>query len=142
MAIVIEDGSIVSGANSYILESEFNDYVTLRGYTVTASVEPLLIRSYDYMSTLNWIESHTEAFTVTGNIKSAQAEIAYRLSTGLDPSAKPVDAIKRKKVDVLETEFFASSNGMTGTDFLNYMPQAKGYLTGLITFRIDRLVKA
>jgi len=132
MTLIIETGAIVTGSNSYITEAEFSTYLTDRGYTVTATVEPLLIRSFDYMGGLNWILDHDYAYTVTAKMKRAQCEIAYRFSTGLDPFAQPEAGVKSEAVDVIRTEYFGSSAGRTGTAFLSYMPQAKAYLKDLI----------
>lgn len=138
MTIAIEDGSSVDGANSYIIESEFNTYISDRGYTVTSDIEPLLIRSFDYLSTLTLIDPTV----ISDKLKQAQSEIAYRLSTGLDPAQAPENGVKRKKVDVLETEFFSSTSGQTGSKFLDYMPHAKALLKGLVVMDENRLYKA
>lgn len=134
MTLVIEDGSLVDGANSYITAAELTTYMTDRGYSITVDAEPYIIRAFDYMLGLDWIEDHSEAYTVTDNMKKAQCEIAYRLSAGLDPSSKPAESVKRKQVDTLSVEYFSSSNGKTGGSFLDYMPQAKIWLTGLVNF--------
>lgn len=54
MAIVVEDGSIVTGANSYVTEAELTTYATARGVTLTIDTEQLLIRAMDYIEGLNY----------------------------------------------------------------------------------------
>ena len=54
MAIVVEDGSIVTGANSYITEAELTAYATARGVTLTGNTEQLLIESMDYIESQNF----------------------------------------------------------------------------------------
>lgn len=54
MAIVVEDGSIVTGANSYVSEAELTTYATARGVTLTGNTEELLIRSMDYIEGLDF----------------------------------------------------------------------------------------
>lgn len=52
MAIIIEDGSIVAGANSYVTIDETRTYAAARGTTlsaVDAEVEELIVRSMDYI---------------------------------------------------------------------------------------------
>lgn len=59
MALVVEDGTVVTGANSYVDASFLTDYATARGLTVptaTAELEVLLTLAMDY------IESHGERF--------------------------------------------------------------------------------
>jgi hypothetical protein len=55
MAIVVEDGTIVSGANSYVSEADLTAYATARGITITGDEEELLIKAMDYVETLNFI---------------------------------------------------------------------------------------
>ena len=133
MTIIIETGAPVDGANSYITEAELTTYLTDRGYAVPDTPKPLMIRAFDYMSSLNWNDSHTEPYTVTTGHKNANCEIVYRFSLGSDPSAAPSKSIKRKKVAELETEYFSNASKGTPTAILNTMPQAKAYLNGLIS---------
>jgi hypothetical protein len=53
MALIVEDGSIVPGAESYATVAQFHSYFALRGTDVTAlsdaQVEQLLRQSTDYM---------------------------------------------------------------------------------------------
>lgn len=52
MSLVIEDGSIVAGANSYVTVAEIRDYATARGVTLPADnsdVEILAIKAMDYL---------------------------------------------------------------------------------------------
>lgn len=52
MTIIVEDGSIVSNANSYVSEAELTSFATARGITLTNSTEELLIRAMDYIEAL------------------------------------------------------------------------------------------
>ena len=54
MAIIVEDGSIVTGANSYVSEAELTAYATARGITLTGDEEELLVRAMDYIESLNY----------------------------------------------------------------------------------------
>lgn len=52
MALIIEDGSIVDNANSFVAAVELAAYATLRGVTITADTakqESLLILAMDYI---------------------------------------------------------------------------------------------
>lgn len=54
MAIVVEDGTTVAGANSYVTEAELTTYATARGITLTTDTEQLLIRAMDYVEGLQF----------------------------------------------------------------------------------------
>jgi len=52
MALVIEDGSGVGGANSYVSAADYTAWATARGYTVTATeaqIEAAAILAMDYL---------------------------------------------------------------------------------------------
>lgn len=52
MALIIEDGSIVANANSYITDAEFTAYADARGYSYPANAadrEPLIVKAADYI---------------------------------------------------------------------------------------------
>lgn len=55
MAIVVEDGTQVPGANSYVSEAELTAYATSRGVTLTGNTEALLLNAMDYIESLNFI---------------------------------------------------------------------------------------
>lgn len=130
--LIVEDGTIVENANSYNTVADITAYIELRGYTVSDTLETDAVRAYDYLSSLNWKVDQSIAYTVTAKHKAAHAEITYRLSQGLDPSTAPSGRVKSEKVGSLATEFFSSDGGLTGDNFLDYMPQAKALLKGLI----------
>lgn len=52
MAIVVEDGSVVSGANSFVTRAEFIAYALARGVTVTddSSADITLIKATDFIA--------------------------------------------------------------------------------------------
>jgi hypothetical protein len=52
MALIVEDGTEVANANSYVTDVEFTDYCTARNYTVSGVAserEVLLIKAMDYL---------------------------------------------------------------------------------------------
>jgi len=58
MALVIEDGSIVSGANSYVTLDEYRAWANLRGITASDSdavLERYVLRAMDYFEQLLFI---------------------------------------------------------------------------------------
>lgn len=58
MALVIEDGSEVSGANSYVTATEWDTWATARGIThshSSAQIEKYILRAMDYFENLNFM---------------------------------------------------------------------------------------
>ena len=57
MALVVEDGSIVAGANSYITADEYRTWANARGIDVEASqfLERSILRAMDYFEQLHFI---------------------------------------------------------------------------------------
>lgn len=60
MPLIVEDGTNVSGANTYVTVAEVQDYATLRGISLTGytdtQVEQAIVRACD------WIEAQREQF--------------------------------------------------------------------------------
>ncbi len=54
MAIVVEDGTIVEGANSYVSTTELTAFASARSITLTAGAETLLIQAMDYIESLSY----------------------------------------------------------------------------------------
>lgn len=127
MPLTVETGAPNQG-NTFIDVAFLDEYLSDRGYSIDVAKEPLLFRSYDVISRLNWIQSHAEAFDVTDQMKKAQAEIAYQMSLGFVPESGSVQKIKKEKVDVLETEYFETDLN-SGIDLY---PTAKSYISDLI----------
>lgn len=52
--IIVEDGSIVSGANSYISEADLATYAADRGITIEGIPADIIIQGMDYIESLNY----------------------------------------------------------------------------------------
>lgn len=132
MALTVEDGTGVAGANSYVTLAEARSYATDRGLSLPAddaALSVLLVKAWEYIDmeprglykgdktyltpeTAKWPRTGVivdrveyDAAVVPGAIKKAQIQAAVDIQT-TDPT--PVLAgnqIKREKVDVLETEY-------------------------------------
>ena len=129
MAIIVEDGSIVAGANSYVSEAELTAYATQRGVTLTGGTEALLIKAMDYLQTLEYIGDKKTAdqpllwprrnVTIDGfdvsseeipeELKNAQLALAVSIDEGNDPMATIHRKTRKEKVDVLEIEYADNS---------------------------------
>ena len=132
--IVIEDGSIVSGSNSFITEAELTAYLGDRAYSLTGTAEPSIIRSYDLMLTLPWSFDSSVEFEVKPAMKKAQCEIAYQIDKGFNPSARLGRTVKSEKVDVITLEYANASSGVTTSPLsaLKQIPAAYGLLKPLL----------
>lgn len=110
MALIIEDGTGVAGANSYVTVAEFEAYALERGVTLTGTPtsEQLLIRAMDYLESLSYIgeiASMGQALqwprygvyidcyyfisntTIPNLLKNAQMATAISIDQGDDPLA-------------------------------------------------------
>ena len=125
MALTVEDGSIVTGADSYISVADFQAYNTARGYTLTGDEEQLLLRAMLYVEQLSfkgykltkaqplqWPRNGVsiDGFEVTTSeipqqLIDLQCEVALAIDGGDDPLGTIDRAVKREKVDVIEVEY-------------------------------------
>ena len=111
--IIVEDGTEVSGANSYITTTELATYADERGVTISASTqEDLLIEAMDYIESLSFLgikktrdqslvwprynvvvdEYLLLSTTIPQLLQDAQAETAL----AIDRSESPLADIERK----------------------------------------------
>lgn len=133
MALIIEDGSLPAGANSYITVADARAYAGARASTFPAddpSAEVLLIKSMDYLESfrarysgakytkeqaLQWPRdgAQVDGFDIETDeipqvLKDAQAACAVELAAGvaeLLPTNATGREVIRKVIDVLETEW-------------------------------------
>lgn len=132
MALVIEDGSLVAGANSFVTRAEIIAYAAARGVTLedAESTDFLAVQAIDYIwsqclkgdlvdetQTVPFPRSGLEdggdaedyVHTIPAGIKNAQLQLALDAGNGisLTASANPSAELKRSKVGPIEREFFA-----------------------------------
>lgn len=140
MALIVEDGTVVAGAESYGTVAEGDTYWTTNrfdttGWTVkgTSEKEKVLREATQYLDAnyrwkgtisdtdqvLDWPRVNAvddEARTIGSStipevLKQALFELAKLALTGqLVPSPARGGQVKRSKVDVLETEYFSSAS--------------------------------
>lgn len=132
MSLIIEDGTGVSGANSYATVAEARAYAALRALSLPvpdADVEVLLVKACDFLETLEdryqgtrtqsanplaWPRALVYLFNATSPLadtaipsilKTAQCQLAFEAnSIDLLPTGTGREVIK-EKVDVIEREF-------------------------------------
>lgn len=143
MALVVENGSVVSGANTYVNVSDVAAFCTLMNYTTWTSApissletqkkESAIIRSMQFFETLSYRGQKTAfdnplewprsyVYLATGDefpsdeiptkLKNAVCEGAYLEYVTPDclfSSGGDTRKVKKKKIDVLETEYFSST---------------------------------
>lgn len=149
MALIIEDGTGVTGADSYITVAEYNAWINARITTHTdtdAVVESRILRAMDYVESLPFKgEKKTEAQplqfpryglmvdgywvdsdTIPTVIKKALYEVVYADERGYGLFADVARKTKREKVDVLEIEYADNSASRV------MIPAAAAYLRKLI----------
>lgn len=131
MALIIEDGTIVAGANSFVTDAEFTAFADLRNVelpTDLADREALLIKAMDYLlsvenqmqgervdagQTLPYPRTNVYAFnfaipsdSIPSGIKSAQMQAGISASTfDLLPSGQ-INNVASEKVGQLERSYF------------------------------------
>lgn len=155
--LVIEDGSGVPNANSYVTVAEYRAYAVPRGVTLPVSdteVETQLILAMDYLEIQPWAGTPTYSDqslawprddlyiggvliaddVIPGKIKFAQMQLAIQVNAGVDLMPTVVGgasgAITREKVGPLETEY-ATYNVGTQPYFRSINALLAAYLTGL-----------
>ena len=137
MALVIEDGTVVANANSFVTAAEIRSYAAARGITlsaVDAEIDPLAIKAMDYIesvevqmqgsrtSALQYLPLPRTGMTIYGEdvganvipvaAKRAQMQLALDAHSGVDLMPTMSGAVvKREKVGPLETEY------ASGVDF-------------------------
>jgi len=107
MTIIVEDGSVVDGANSYASEAELTAYALARGITLTIDAELLLIKSMDWIEVqrykgdqltcdqvLEWprVNAVDKVYCVISSdaipvqLKNQQMYVATGIDQGFDPT--------------------------------------------------------
>lgn len=149
---IVEDGSVVSGANSYLSVADADAYHSDRGnaaWTGTNAVkQSALIRATDYIEQkyaerwqgcradedqdLSWPRAGISGIDddfIPKELKQAVALLALEaLSADLNPNLDQSSAIKREKTDVLETEYFEAAIGTTSRPAISGL--LRRYLNG------------
>jgi len=126
--IIVEDGTVVSGANSYVTVAEFTQFCADRNITIVSTYgdeSELLIQAMDYFEQQPfkgikyietqplqfprsdlWIDGYLEETDeIPQLVKDAQITIAISIMRGNDPLSNLSRAVKREKIDVLEVEY-------------------------------------
>lgn len=161
MALIVENGSIVSGANSYVSLADAQQYVTDRAYEVTIT-EALLLRGVDYINSLRKRYRGYKITPITSSMQfpraylyvdnylypqdqvpdvvvSAQIETAVSLVAGDDPyKTTSSQVIKRRRADVFEIEYDTMVSPRPDTPQLRRVMSLLNPLLNDETMRVSR----
>ncbi len=155
MPIIVENGSVVAGANSFIEVAALDAYAAARGLVISATApekEAALVVAADYLrneSRLRYRGTRKSASQrmpfprvgctedngpavadneVPWRLQDAQAALAVRVLQGvtLQPDLERGGAVKRSTIDVITTEYYEGASPET------LFAEAMGYLQPLL----------
>jgi len=165
MPLIIEDGSAVQDANSYVGLEEARELALLRGITLSPNDNELTAHLINAADRITTYESHFTGYRVSGaqglsyprtgsyrygsafpfesipkELKLAQVVMAGILEEGGELWATGTSGITREKVGPLETEYSDTAADSVGNPVL---PQIDSILTPLfipvsVNFRVGR----
>jgi hypothetical protein len=155
MALIIEDGSIVADASSYVTLDEARAFALARGITLPAddaSLEVLVIKTMDWLESMRAkyqgvkvsetqelqfprVGVVAEGFEVAETaiptlLKKAQNQAIMDMFAGLDPlvSSDGTAQVLREKVDVIETQYAEGQ----GNGLVPFLRKATNFLAPLL----------
>ena len=163
MALIVETGACISGANSYVSLAEAQQYLTDRGITLTPGLEEgHVLRGADYVntfgerfkgtrlikppSTMQWPrfgvlldDIWLDTDVIPDQIKDAQIETAIEIANNRNPHATiSARDVKKQKIADLEIEY--ESTPGASLERFDY-PRVMALLRPLLTddlFRVTR----
>lgn len=145
MALVIEDGSGVANANSFVTRAEFIAYAAARGVTVANedASDVFAFNAMDWLrlneATLCGVRAYVDQtlpyprkgivegdtapdyeYTIPAGIKEVQLQLMLEAKNGvvLTPSQSAQPQTKREKVGPIETEYFEASSYLPDLPFV------------------------
>lgn len=135
MAVIVEDGTVVTGSNSYASEDDLNIYAKAQGKALTTSKTQLLLNAMLWLETRDFIgfkyskaqrnqwprtDVVIDGFSYDDNeipqiLIDLQCEVAISIEDGNNPLAPVQRAIKSESVGPISTEYMdgASDQVMT-----------------------------
>lgn len=135
MPLIVEDGTNVANANSYVDSTYAKAYAAARGLSLPsddAALFPLLVRGFDYIESqrarfkgrktypggAQWPRSGVViddeeiiATIIPEELKKAQVRVAIEIANGTDEAPTITEQVKREKIGPLETEYVTGTEG-------------------------------
>ncbi len=114
---------VTVGVDSYADEAQLTAYAAARGLTIDGDPSAALIKAMDFLSIQQWQGEKTDplqpldfprggATEVPTSIVKAQLILAIDADSGVSLLGAPQLAVKRSKVDVIETEYATGDNAL------------------------------
>lgn len=159
MAVVKEDGSLVSGANSYIDATDLSTYITARGLTLTGTAATLIIQAMDVIDQNQFIGVKYSADQTTQwprygayvdgylldrdyipvELMNAQCEAVIAIDTGYDPLAVSTPAVKSKQVGDIQIVYQDGASSQSYSKKINnFLKKLLAGGGGANTFKVSR----
>jgi len=159
MATIVEDGTIVSNANSYVSDANFATYASDHGITVTGVAAQLLLRAAIYVEQLQFIGAkktkaqtmqwprtsvNIDGFAIDSDeipqlLVDLQCEVALAVDGGDDPLATVARAVKKEKVDVIEVEYSDSAAPFAYNLKIKALERKLTGTSGGMSFKVSRV---
>lgn len=129
MSLIIEDGTGVTNANSYVSTTTLTTFATARGVTLTGGAESLLVRAMDYIEGLNYkglkkgytqllqwprydvyIDGYySDPNAIPQQLKDGQCHVAIAIDQGTDLLVDAPRKTSMEKIGDLEVQYSAGS---------------------------------
>ena len=159
MSVVIEDGTVVFAANSYVSETDLVSYAAARGKTLVTDSTQLLIEAMDYIEGLFYVGTkfrrdqplqwprvnvyiddwYQNVFTIPKELKKAQMEVAIAIDEGNSPlSLIERDIQKESIAGVISVEYTLGTSSKPIVRTVNNALK-KLLVSGLGGFKVDRV---
>lgn len=130
MAIIVEDGTGVANANSYVSVADFEAFALARGITILGDPETLLIRAMDYIESLDycgkrlyssqslqwprynvWVDDYPIPINmIPTELKNALMQTALSIDAGVDPLSTIPRVIHSASVGPMSVTYADGSN--------------------------------
>lgn len=158
--LIIEDGTGVTGANSYASVVNLLDYAAETRKTISSDPSSLLISAKRYIETLNFIGVKTaktnpmqwprssamiDGYYVDNDeipqiLIDLQCEVALSIDAGLNPMAIKARATKKEKVGEIEVEYMDGANSVDINPSINELARklVTGGLMGGVALSLSR----
>jgi hypothetical protein len=159
MTLIVETGTIVANANSYVSVADATDYASVRGLVFAGDVEQMLRQAMDYIEQqpfigtkktidqpLQWprYNAYIDGYLfpsddIPQQLIYAQIEAALAIDAGNSPLNPVAPAVKRKKLDTLEIEYQSGASSATyAVKINNWLKKLIGGASGANVIKVSK----
>lgn len=159
MTLIVENGTVIAGANTYVSVADATAYATARGYTFVGGVEQRLIQAMDYIEALPFqgikqqmlqglefprYRMYIDGYPLLSNtipvqLINGQIQVAIAIDQGNSPLQDLPRMVTREKVGSIEVDYAVGSAAVViNTQIMNslYKLLVAGGSTG--TLRVSK----